>query len=394
MQTLLTLLHKSEKLAIGLISGTSLDGVDAALVTLENHGLETEIELLHFLTFPYPDGLREKVMDCSSPGSGTVDEICRLNFVLAEVFADAALAVLQAANVAPGDVDFIGSHGQTVHHLPNEHTSFGYPIRSTLQLAEPSVIAKRTGILTVADFRPADMALGGQGAPLVPLFDFIVFRSPQKNRALVNIGGIANLTILKTNGTLEDLLAYDAGPGNMVVDYLMQAFFGRPYDADGKTALQGEVSVLLMDWALEHPYFKLMPPKATGRETFGAAFADRFRRQGEKLKLGAESIITTAAELTARTIWQSYQNDVAPETRLDEFVVSGGGAKNQYIMDRLGKLAGDINVYSIDKLGIPSDAKEAICFAVLANETLSGNPGNVPGATGARAATVLGKICL
>lgn len=385
---------KSERLVIGLISGTSVDGVDAALVKIKNSGLQTQLELLHFSSLPYPPGCKEKILEISAPGHGAVDDICRMNVVIGEIFAEAVLALIRESGLSAPQIDLIGSHGQTVHHLPNEIEMFGCKIRATLQLGEPSVIAKRTGIVTVADFRPADLALGGQGAPLVPYFDFVLFRSTEKNRALLNLGGIANFTILKRNGRLEEVLAFDTGPANMLIDALMQRLFNEPFDLDGRAAQAGKVNEELLSSALSHPYFKQSPPKSTGREEFGADFCSQFLQNGLRLNVSPADLIATAAELTARTVWQNYHDFVEPNITVEEVIVSGGGAKNRFIMNSLQEKFGAAALKTIDDFGIPSDAKEAVCFAVLANETIAGRANNVPAATGARQPTILGKICL
>lgn len=385
---------KSERLIIGLMSGTSVDGVDAALVKILDSGWQTHLELLRFITFPYPPGCKEKILEISTPGRGSVEDICRMHVVIGEVFAEAALTLIREAGLSPQQIDLIGSHGQTVQHLPNEIEMFGHKIRATLQLGEPSVISKRTGIITVADFRPADLALGGQGAPLIPYFDFILFRSSEKNRALLNLGGIANFTILKKNCRIEDVIAFDTGPANMLIDAIMQRLFNEPFDRDGKTARSGKVNEELLGKSLQYPFFKKPPPKSTGREEFGATFCESFLREAERLQLSTKDIVATAAELTARTVWQNYQDFVEPVTAIDEMIVSGGGAKNAFIVDSLQEKFRGVEVRLIDDFGIPSDAKEAMCFAVLANETIAGNPNNVPAATGARQPTILGKICL
>jgi len=385
---------KPERLIVGLMSGTSIDGVNAALVKIKHSGLQTHLDLLRFITFPYPSGCTEKILEISTSGRSSVDDICRMNVVIGEVFAEAALTLIRESGLSPPQIDLIGSHGQTVHHLPNETEMFGYKIRATLQLGEPSVIAKRTGIVTVADFRPADLALGGQGAPLVPYFDFILFRSSEKNRALLNLGGIANLTILKKKCSLEEIIAFDTGPANMLIDALMQRLFNEPFDRDGRTALSGKVNDELLGKSLQHPFFKKPPPKSTGREEFGATFCDSFLREAEPLHLSPNDIVATAAELTPRTVWQNYRDFVASGISIDELIVSGGGAKNNSIMNSLREKFQRVLVKLIDDYGIPSDAKEAVCFAVLANETIAGNPNNVRAATGARQPTILGKICL
>ncbi|NIR48525.1 anhydro-N-acetylmuramic acid kinase [candidate division KSB1 bacterium] len=388
------LAEKNPRLGVGLISGTSIDGVDAALVEVYDHGFQTKIELLHFLTHPYPDGLKNRILEISTPGKGTTEEICQMNVLLGEIFATAALKVIRGAKAAPESVDFIGSHGQTVQHWPQELERFGYKVRSTLQLGEPSVIARRTGILTVADFRPADMAMGGQGAPLVPYLDFVLFRSSEKSRALLNIGGIANLTVVRQNCRLEDVVAFDTGPGNMLIDALMMKLFDQSYDDDGKVAQSGSVSQKLLEAGLRHPYFEQPPPKSTGREEFGQHFLEKFMAEANILKLDNNDIVATASELTASSIWQSYQKHVMPNGAVNELIVSGGGSRNGFLINSLKEKFQDTPVRPIDDFGIPSDAKEAVCFAVLANETIFGVPNNVPSATGASQPTVLGKICI
>ncbi|MFQ5674919.1 MAG: anhydro-N-acetylmuramic acid kinase [bacterium] len=393
MKSLDEIRQKDEKLSIGLISGTSMDGVDSALVRLKGSGLGTELELLHFITFPYPHQLQEKLFEISHPGQGTTEEICQYNVVLGEVFADAVKALLDEARIESAEVDFIGSHGQTIHHLPTLKDALGYTIVSTLQIGEPSVIAKRTGILTVADFRHADMAMGGQGAPLVPYLDFTLFRSLEKNRGLLNIGGIANLTILKKAGTMEGIVAFDTGPGNMVIDSLMERLFAQPYDEGGKIACSGQVSEELLEVFAHHEYFELTPPKSTGREDFGEDFCSRFLIEARKLHLRQEDIISTATEFTVWSVGYAYREHVEARVNLDEIIVSGGGTENEYIMAGLERELSGVEIASSDKYGIPSAAKEAVCFAVLANETVCGNPSNVPSATGATVPTILGKIC-
>ena len=375
------------------MSGTSLDGVDAALVEIHNSGLDTRVELLHFVTHPYPAGLKETLLQISAPDGGSTAEVCRLNFLLGHLFADAVAALLQAAHFDPARLHFIASHGQTVQHLPRAENLYGYEITGTLQIAEPSVIAKRTGVPTVADFRPADLAEGGQGAPLVPYFDYVLFHSVEKNRGLLNLGGIANLTVLPKEAGLEQTTAFDTGPGNMVIDAVTAELFGQPYDRDGARAATGTVSEKLLRFGLKHPYFERRPPKSTGREEFGAEFSRRFVRQGRKLGLRPEDVVATATELTAATVHQAYADFVEKDTPLDELIVSGGGARNGVLMRSLQEKF-SLPVRPIDEFGIPAEAKEAVCFAVLGNETLAGHPNNVPAATGARRATVLGKICL
>ena len=394
MKRLQRLSSKREKLVIGLMSGTSADGIDAALVRITGSGLETKLEPMIHRSYPYPPGLRRAILEASLPPAGTVDTICRLNFLLGELFARAALDLAGEAGIAMTEVDLIGSHGQTVHHLPRPEDFFGYPVRATLQIAEPAVIAKRTGVVTVADFRPADIAVGGSGAPLIPYFDYLIFHSEEKSRVVLNLGGIANLTVLKKAGRLEEVIAFDTGPGNMIIDGVADRLFGHSYDRDGSIASQGKISRPLLEKVLSHPYFAMGPPKSTGREEFGGVFLQNFVEQSRKLGLDNEDVVATATAIVAETVWGSCQKFVVPTCPLEEVIVSGGGANNTALMKFLNERFNEIPVTTSSEYGIPADAKEAICFAVLANETISGNPSNCPGATGAEKPTILGKICL
>jgi len=374
------------------MSGTSVDGIDAAVIDIEGCGPETKVKLRRFETFPYPADLPEQVIRISQTGS--VEEVCRMNFLFAELFADAALNVIAAAGYTADDVDFIGSHGQTVHHLPEPIEFFGHKVAATLQLGDPSVIAKRTGIITVGDFRPADIAVGGQGAPLVPFFDYVFFSSNETSRVLINIGGISNMTVLPLHARVQEIRAFDCGPGNMVIDYVVQALTGDKFDRDGRLADAGRINETLLAFALSFPFLEQSPPKTTGREAFGKVFSDSLLVKATELKCDTPDVICTTSELTVRCIVDSYEKFVASGTTASEFIVSGGGARNDYLMRRLRELLAPASVATSDKYGIAGDAKEAICFAVLANETLFGNPSNVPSATGATKPTVLGKICL
>lgn len=394
MQRFLQILAKSERLIIGLNSGTSADGIDAALVQCAGSGIAVQFKLLAFAHYAYPEAIREQLLRAALPGRGSVDQICRLNVAVGECFAQAVKALLAANGLQAEQIDLIGSHGQTMHHLPNAEPITGIATAGTLQIGEPSLIAKRTGIITIADFRAADMALGGQGAPLVPLMDFLLLRSPQKTRGVLNLGGIANLTLLKKNGTLEDVLAFDTGPSNMVIDGLMQKLYGRAFDEDGKIASQGKVSSELLQHLLQHPYFSRPLPKSTGREEFGEPFIDHLVYLALHHDLKNEDIIATATALTVATVWQGAELLQASRGNLEELIVSGGGAQNPVMMAGLQEKFAPAQVITTNILGVPSEAKEAILFALLANETASGNPGNVPSVTGATAATVLGKICL
>jgi anhydro-N-acetylmuramic acid kinase len=392
MSTLIALQKKRSKLIVGLISGTSADGIDAALVRVTGNGTSTRIEQIAFGSYPYPAGLRALILNNSLPGTGSVELICELNILVAHFFADAVGKIARKARVARSDIDLIGSHGQTIHHLPKPKKLFGKSVRSGLQIGDPSTIAKLTGITTVGDFRTGDMAVGGQGAPLVPYFDYLMFRSKTKNRILLNLGGIANVTALPRNCSTGDVTAFDTGPANMVIDALMMECYGKKFDRDGCVALSGSVSPELLSDLMTLPYFKQSPPKSTGREMFGAMVLPRILNFRAKLK--TEDMIATVTRWTACSVFDQYKRFISGGIKADEVIVSGGGTHNRAMMKALQGYFKPAPVRKIESVGFSSDAKEAICFAILANETISEHPANIPSVTGARRAVVLGKICL
>jgi len=392
MRVLERLLQKKEKTIIGLMSGTSADGIDAVIVDVAGNGITTKICQRAFETYSYPRGFKQCLLRHSDAKTARLDEIARLNVLIGMFFADSAKRIARKAGLRLSKVDLIGSHGQTVQHLPEKRLLFGKEIRATMQLGSPSVIAKLTGIVTVGDFRVGDVAKGGTGAPLVPYFDFIMFRSSRSNRALLNIGGIANITILPQKCALENVVAFDTGPGNMIIDGLMLHCFGKPFDKFGGVALRGRIIPELLRWLMSNPYLKKEPPKSTGREMFGEGLFKKILRHANRER--REDIIATVSEYTALSVYDSYLRFVRRQTVLDEILLSGGGVHNQYIVDALQRYFDPIRVNPIEHLGFCSDAKEAICFAVLANEAIAGNPANVPAVTGARNETVLGTICL
>jgi anhydro-N-acetylmuramic acid kinase len=381
---------KKRKIVVGLMSGTSLDGIDAVLVRIRGSGPETHFKQLAFVERRFPPGLRKHLLQNSVPETSRVDEIAQLNVLLAELYADAVSAVARKAGLRLGRIDLIGSHGQTIHHLPKPRRMYGKTVRATLQIGDPSVLATITGIVTVGDFRLADMAVGGQGAPLVPYFDWLIFRSSRVNRLLLNIGGIANITAIPRNCSAESVIAFDTGPGNMVVDSLMHEFYGKPYDHSGRTAARGAVSLDLFDRMARHPYLRTGPPKSTGREEFGQDFVQQLLRHGKGYD--REDIVATASQFTAYAVYDAYRRFVAKKMSADEIIVSGGGAKNRFFLDELGRYFSGAVIRHIGDFGISADSKEAVCFAVLANETLAGRPANLPSVTGARKRVVLGKI--
>ncbi|MCJ7543966.1 MAG: anhydro-N-acetylmuramic acid kinase, partial [Phycisphaerae bacterium] len=347
--------------------------------------------VLAFGTFPYPPALRRRVFELFDPRTSRVDAICRMNFALGEVFARALVTLARRSRIPLASIDLIGSHGQTIHHLPGG-AGGRRGAASTLQIAEPSVIAERTGITTVADFRPRDIAAGGQGAPLVPWADYVLFRHRRRSRAVQNIGGIANVTYLPAACRLADVVAFDTGPGNMVIDRIAQrATAGRRrFDAGGRLARRGQVHRGLLAGLMRHPFLRRRPPKTTGRETFGVAFADALYARARAEGIAPRDILTTVTAFTARSIAQGYRRFLpAPP---DEVILCGGGARNSYLVDLLRRELAPAAVRLTDELGINADAKEALSFALLAAAAIRGQANNVPSATGARHAVVCGKI--
>jgi anhydro-N-acetylmuramic acid kinase len=307
-----------------------------------------------------------------------------MNFALGELFAEAALKVIAAADRSPSDIHLIGSHGQTIYHLPDAD------IRSTLQIGEPCVIAERTGIVTVADFRTRDVAAGGHGAPLIPYVDFILFSEPDRVRALHNIGGIANVTVVTPS--FEGVFGFDTGPGNSLIDEFVRIMTGgaSQFDSGGKLARSGSVDESLLEKLLEHPYLALEPPKTTGREMFGEELAQKlFSATPQE---GHTDMLATLTAFTARSIRDAYDKFIFPKTGIDELILSGGGCRNGFLVESIRDLFGSVPTFTSDEFGVPTDAKEALGFAVLANETICGAPSNVPAVTGASRPVVLGKI--
>jgi anhydro-N-acetylmuramic acid kinase len=380
-----------KKLVAGLMSGTSLDGIDAVLLRVRGSGSSTRFEQLACVEHPFPRGLRTMLLRNSAPETSRVDEIARLNMLLPQLYAGAVRAVARKARIPINTIALIGSHGQTIHHLPRPVKMFGKTVRATLQIGDPSALATLTGIPTVGNFRVADMAAGGEGAPLVPYFDWLVFRSRTRGRMLLNIGGIANVTVVPKNCKASDVAAFDTGPGNMLVDGLMQRLYQRRFDRGGATARRGTVLPELLQFLAGHPYFRRKPPKSTGREMFGELLIEEIltRAKGER----AEDVIHTAALLTPLAVFDAFERFIRRRSPVDEIIVSGGGARNLFFLEGLRELFGGIALGTADDYGISSDAKEAICFAILANETIAGNPANLPRVTGARRPVVLGAVC-
>lgn len=370
-------------LVIGLISGTSIDAIDAALVEIEAEHDLLRVALRAFAMQPFSDELQQRVRGLLPPGPGSTAEVCAVHVLLGDAFAEAAQTLAAQAGVPLSQIDLIASHGQTVYHQVAPGA-----VRSTLQLGAAAVLAERTGCTVISDFRQRDMAAGGEGAPLVPFLDLLLFHDPQRYRALQNIGGIGNVTYLAPD---RAPLAFDTGPGNVLIDEAVRLLSdgAASFDRDGRMASRGTVDqALLTEW-LAHPFFALAPPKSTGRELFGPAEAGRYIEQAGERGLRPDDIVATLTELTAQSIARAYQQHLG---RVDEVLIGGGGARNPALLRMLQAALPSALVQPLDAFGLNADAKEALAFALMGYATVHGWPANVPAATGATHPVVLGSI--
>lgn len=377
-------------LVVGLMSGTSGDGVDAALVNITGRGRTLKARTLTAHTLAYPRSLQQRILSASV--SGTVADVCHLNALLGEWFANAALHVIRQAKLQPGDVALIGSHGQTVHHLPHGiHAPGVGAIRSTLQIGEPAVIAERTGITTVANFRPRDIAAGGQGAPLAPAAHALLLKHARRARLVVNLGGISNVTYVPKGGDLARVQAFDTGPANMVLDSLMARLTdGRLLmDREGKLAMKGQVDSRLLGKLLAHPFLSKRPPKSTGREAFGPDLIEELVAIQQQRGLSIEDLLATCSMWTAKAVGTSRR---WIKGEIDEVVVGGGGVRNRAIMAHLSTVFAPVPVTTFEAIGWDSKSFEAVAFALLAYQTVTGQWGNIPSVTGATHPVILGTI--
>jgi len=372
----------------GIMSGTSADGINVALVRITGSNRRA-IKLIGHAEYPYPIHVRRTVLNTMNSRSVAVADLSRLNFVLAELYAEAVQKTQKKFRIK---AELAGCHGQTIYHQGHAAKFLGKKIAVTWQIGEGGVLAARLGIPVVSDFRPADMAAGGKGAPLVPYLDYLLYRDKRVGRIAQNIGGIANLTAIPANAPPQEVFAFDTGPGNMVMDAVMEQLLHKSFDQDGRIAALGTPSEKVMTAILELPFFSAKPPKTAGREEFGREFTQEFiRRHG---RADARDIVATATALTARSISNGIRRFVLPRGRFSEFVVSGGGTKNPTLM---AALANELSPLGLklrfsDEFGIPSEAKEAVAFAVLAYETWYRRPSNIPSATGAAKPAILGKV--
>lgn len=382
-------------LLVGLMSGTSADGIDAALVEIEGEGRSSRVRLLHFLCVPHAPHMRDAILRACDPKGARTADLCALNAALGEQFAEAARAVAEAASVPLSQIDAIASHGQTVWHQPSPVAIGGVTARGTLQLGDPAIIAARAGCRVVSDFRAADMAAGGQGAPLVPYYDWAVLTSDTESRAVLNVGGIANVTYLPRSARIDDVLAFDTGPGNMVIDALAAAFSQgkQSFDDEGRWAAKGTVQPNTIAFLLQQlDYFRQPPPKSTGREMFGAKFVEGILPLRPRTAHPAADLIATMTAFTAESIAHAFQAWLEPRGGVDAVIVGGGGVHNKTLMRMLEDRLAPARITTHQELGISNDAKEAMAFALLGYETLHGRPSNVPSATGATRPALLGSI--
>ncbi len=372
----------------GIMSGTSLDGIDVALVHIEGSGVDSKVELIHFTTVPFCKDIKNEIQQSLSLENSNVQLICSLNFKLGLCFANAVKEVCKESNISLEKLDLIGSHGQTIYHQPKQD---GTMIPSTLQIGEPAVIAYETKTTVISNFRTMDMAAGGQGAPLVPYSEIILYRHQTKNRLLQNIGGIGNVTVIPSQLSEKSVIAFDTGPGNMVIDEVCQRLFQLSYDQNGKVAKQGVVVEEILTFCMNHPFLKMSPPKSTGREQFGEEFVSELLKQYEKHS--KENILTTVTMFTASSIVHQYKEFILPYYEIDEVILGGGGSYNRTLVEmiRYGLKDEKCDIFIQEDIGYSSEAKEAIAFAILANETYHRNPSNVPSATGAKKSVVLGN---
>ncbi len=385
-----------ERLVAGLISGTSMDGVDVVLALLRGSGRRLRIRRYDYYLRPYPPGLRETLLRAAERGSTRM--VCLLNMAVGRVFADALEDVLGEAGLRPGEIDLISSHGQTLYHAPRPSRIAGMEVRSTLQIGEISVLAERLGRPTVGDFRVRDMAAGGEGAPIIAYVDYLLFSSRSRGRIVQNIGGIANATVLPPDPRVEDVYAFDTGPGNMLIDGVVSILTNgeKRFDEDGEMAYRGDVDERLLETLMKHPFIKAPPPKTTGREEFGLRLARKIVGLGARLGLAPEDIVATVTAFTVKSIVYNYDKYIMPRVDVREVILGGGGARNRFLVSMLRKELAErgLSLSFHEDYGIDSKAKEALGMAILGHEAANGVPNNIPGATGARRRVVMGKFTI
>ena len=374
-------------LAVGLMSGTSLDGVDTVLCEISGQDESTKVKQLYFKTYDIPESLRTKIRKCCSRELIPVDLICSLNFELGYLFADAVKSLCKNANVKLEDLSFIASHGQTIFHIPKAYDDY---VPSTLQIGEAAIIANECKTKVISNFRVMDMAVGGEGAPLVPYSETLLYSEENQAVALQNIGGIGNVTVLPKKGDTKKVIAFDTGPGNMMIDEAVRTFYGKKYDTDGYYARQGNLIPSLAEELKRHPYFNLEIPKTTGRELFGEHFTKSILEKYHSCE--PNDLIHTFTWFTAYSIAYHYKKYLISEYGLKKCIIGGGGAYNSYLLELIRNEIPEVMVTTQEEHGFSSEAKEALAFVILGNQTYHRSPSNVPSATGAKKSVILGQI--
>ena len=389
---------KPVRRVVGLMSGTSVDGIDAALVEIGGTDEAPEVRLVAFEDRPWPEEVRRQIFPLFRPETATVDKISYMNFLMGEIYAQSVSSVVEKAGLTLADIDLIGSHGQTIWHAPEVCGKDGFPVSFTVQIGEGSVIAARTGVPTVSDFRVADMAVGGQGAPLVPFSEYLLYRRPGETILLQNIGGIGNMTVLPGDEGPEAVYAFDTGPGNMIIDAVVSALTGgaKTYDAGGAMAAEGRVDEALLAMLQQDPYYDMPLPKTTGRELFGVQYVGKILDYQRAHGLSDADVLATVTDLTAWSIADGYARYVLPKRQAAELVVGGGGSYNATLLGFLRTRFAPygVQVRTQEDLGWSSDAKEAVAFAIMADCCVREKPNVLPSVTGAKAAAIMGKISL
>jgi anhydro-N-acetylmuramic acid kinase len=402
---------------LGLMSGTSADGIDIALTKISGAPPNLDAKLLKHTSVDFPSQVRREILRIAEQTPIPAGDLSQLNFRLGEIYAEAALAACKRFRIAPKKIALLGNHGQTIFHQGPPVPYLGRPTASTLQIGDGNVIAARTGITTISDFRPADIALGGQGAPLVPYADYLLYRHSKLGRVSLNLGGIANITVLPAGCKPSQVFAFDTGPANILIDALVQHFTRerQRFDKDAKLALSGHAAPALIDELMHDPYLTKKPPKSTGREYYGSAYVKNLLAAGRHHHVKPADLVRAVTVFTALSVIDALNRFVLPKHKIDQLIVSGGGAKNPLIMAQLQALLTDrvgaqhaaphvrkiapigrssrpIEILPSDDLGVPTAAKEAFAFALMAYETFHQRPSNLPSATGARGPAILGKI--
>jgi len=392
MKKILSVFRKKKRKIIGLMSGTSCDGVDLALIEINKSG--DHFELIKGFHKPYDRVQKKTILDSINPQYSNIEKISQINFYLALIWSESINEMLSQNNILKEEIDLIGSHGQTIYHQPKLKQFGEKNVRSTLQLGDPAVLAQLTGIATVGDFRVSDVAVGGQGAPLVPYFDWLFFKKLKKNVLALNIGGISNFTFIPADGELNKVTAFDCGPGNILIDQLMQRLYEEPIDKDGRIAKLGHFSERIFNHLLKiDEFINQPPPRSTGREYYGDEFVLKILKKSLRSRIQEPEIIHTISKYTTYAIYDAYKKFIYPKHKADLLIVGGGGCRNSFVMRSLAEYFDGVSVKTTSDYGLNEDFKEAICFAILANELIEGRPTNLPQVSGAEKKVLLGKIC-